>query len=129
MEQWYRICACAVIAVILAVTVRSTRAELALPVTLGACVLLGIAAASALRPVLAELDGLRTLSGFSASVLQSVWKVCAISVLSSVVSAFCGEAGQAAVAKLVELCAGALALCAAMPLLHTVLEYIQELLG
>ncbi len=56
-------------------------------------------------------------------------KTVAIAILGQVAGAFCQDAGQGALGKMVELCGTVLCLCTGLPLATMLLELLQELGG
>ena len=73
-------------------------------------------------------DASRTSKTICLAVSPSL-KAVGIGVLTQISAGVCDDAKQSAVARLVELCGGLLALYAALPLLEAVLELIETVGG
>lgn len=90
------------------------------------------AAAAALRlftPVLDFMKRLQKLTGMESAVFSPLLKTAAIGILSEVSSAFCQDAGEAALGKIVALCGTILSTVCLLPLALLVLELLQTMIG
>ena len=125
----FKIAAGGVIAVILATTLRGHNKEMSLVLSLAACVILVLGGLQMFQTALDYIRKMQQAAKIETAVLTPVLKVCGIGVLTQVCALFCCQAGDGAVGKIIELCGGAAAVCAMMPLLDAVLELIGELLG
>ena len=82
-----------------------------------------------LSPVLEFFEKLLSFTGLSSAVFSPLLKTVAIALLGQIAGAFCQDAGQGALGKMVELCGTVLCLCTALPLATMLLELLQELGG
>lgn len=82
-----------------------------------------------LSPVWVVLEQLKRLSGLSDAVTAPLLKVTGIGILTQVAGGVCADAGETSLTKAVELTGSFLALYAAIPLLSSVLELLEQLLG
>ena len=128
MEDWLRLFGLAMVTAILALTVRRQSPELALLIALGGCVLAACLVLGWVRPVIDLLVRLGETAGLEAALLAPLWKVLALGLLPQTATAACQDAGQSALAKLLELGGGLLCLVAALPLLEAVLDLLEDLL-
>ena len=128
MDDALKLTALALTAALLALVVKKQSPELALTLTFCACALGAALLLNGFRPVLnlagslagqAELDGILT---------APLWKCLGLGLLTEIAAAVCSDAGQTALAKLVELGGGLLCLAVSLPLLQAVLALIEELL-
>ena len=71
------------------------------------------------------------LTGLVTGIFHTFMGIPAIlaGILTQLASTVCADAGENAVAKTVELCGGALAVCVALPLMEAVLELLQTMGG
>ena len=88
-----------------------------------------LAAVQLLAPIFSVAEQLRSLSGLSTAVTAPLFKVTAIGILSRVAAGVCGDAGEKALERAVELSGSILALYAALPLVSAVLELLEDMLG
>ena len=127
MEQAIQLVVLGVLAAVLAQIVQTRGFGSFL--TLAVCVLAGVAAMQALRPLLAFARRLQQSVGLEYSLLAPLWKVLAITMVSRMGAEICRDAGQKALGELVGRGGEILALCAALPLMEAVLSLLQTLMG
>ena len=125
----YMLAGAGVVAALLALAVRQYRKELGTAVALAAGLLLMLYAVVNLTPVLrtvrdfterASLDG--TLFGVLLRTLGVCW-------LTQFAADLCRDAGESALATVVETAGAVCALLVSLPLLRAVLELLMELMG
>ena len=80
------------------------------------------------RPVLELCRSLANRAELDGSLTAPLWKCLGLGLLTEVSAAVCADAGQAALAKLIELGGGLLCVVVSLPLLQAVLALIEELL-
>lgn len=112
---------------LLAVVVRRGAPELALAVTLGA-VAVGLLFLAG--PMKELLDFMKEVSryGVSQKLLIPLYKIVGIAVVVKVGGDLCRDAGESALASVVETAGSVCALLAALPLLRGVLALLMELM-
>ena len=81
-----------------------------------------------LREAVEALRSLELRADLAAPVRDAVWKCVAIAIVARLAAGFCADAGQSAAAAGIELLGAAAALCAALPLLETVIAMMEALL-
>ena len=118
-----------IMAAVLVTLIRRSNAELALLVSIAACVVTALMALRLAEPVISFFEKLETLSGLESELLTPLVKSVGIGVLTQLCAAFCADAGQSALGKLVELSGSILAIYVALPLLEAVLEMIRSMMG
>ena len=128
MSAWYRLPAAALITAILALTVKKHSPELSLLVSCAGCLLLGWLTLSALSPILELLQTLSEKAGLEPRLLTPLYKGIGLGVLTSFTAAFCSDAGQSALAGLVELGGSVLCVLVSLPLFRAVLALVEQLL-
>ena len=74
-------------------------------------------------------EKLLSYTRLSSAVFSPLLKTVAIALLGQVAGAFCQDAGQGALGKMVELCGTVLCLCTGLPLATMLLELLLELGG
>lgn len=112
---------------LLAVVVRRGAPELALAVTLGAVAVGLLFLAGPLKEL---LDFMKEVSryGVSQKLLIPLYKIVGIAVVVKVGGDLCRDAGESALASVVETAGSVCALLAALPLLRGVLALLMELM-
>ena len=116
-----------VIAALLGLVLRRGSPEVTLLLALAAAVVL-LALGQPLGELLAFLDSLTAQAGVSPALFQPLYKIVGIALVVKVGGGLCRDAGESALASVLELAGTVCALLAALPLLRAVLELIGELL-
>lgn len=101
----------------------------ALLLSVAVCVMALIAAASYIKPILELIRRLRDLSGMDGSLFSPVIKSVGIGLISEITAMICGDAGNSAMAKVVQIIAAAVILWLSIPLMDALLGLIGELVG
>ena len=128
MPDMLRLAAIAVTAALCAAVVRKGAAELGLVLALAAGAVLLNAALEALTAAVSLMGLLAGTAGLSPAVVAPVVKTTGIAILTRLAAELCRDAKEGGIAAFVETAGAACALCAALPLLETVLAMVTELL-
>ena len=128
MEQTFQVTALCLMGALLAVTVRRGAPEMALLITLAAAAVVLLALADSLGELLEFLSELGERSGVSQRLLTPLYKTVGIALVVKVGGDLCRDAGESALAALVETAGAVCALIAALPLLRSVLDMLLELM-
>ena len=128
MEEALKLTALALTAALLALVVRKQSPELALALTLCACALCTVMLLNGFRPVLNLASALAKQAELDGNLTAPLWKCLGLGLLTEIAAAVCADAGQSALAKLIELGGGLLCVAVSLPLLQAVLALIEELL-
>lgn len=129
MREFLLVAVIGVITVVFATLLRKKSGELALLLTMAACVLIALLLVEMARPVVEFLGSLRRLAGLSSELMTPMLKAIGIGLLTQIAANVCADAGQNAVAKLIELCGSILALYVSIPLLEAVIRMIETMGG
>ena len=122
-----KLSALALAAALLCLTLKKQSPELALALSLCALALGAGVILSALKPVLNLAASLARRAELEEGLTAPLWKCMGLGLLTELTASVCADAGQNALAKLIELGGGILCLAAALPLLQAVLALIEEL--
>lgn len=126
--SYFKLFVLALLSTVLVLTVRKQTPELGLLLSLAACLLAVFLLSTWLKPILELFHRLRARTGLDESLTEPLLKVLGIGLLTQITSALCSDAGQSAMAKLLELGGGLLCLYLSIPLLDAVLSLIEGLL-
>lgn len=124
----FRIAALAVIVSLLALALQKQNADFALLLTLCGCVAAAAMILAQAEPVMALLSRLAERTGLSGELTEPLFKAAGLGLLTQISAAVCQDAGQSALAKLVELGGGILCIVVSLPLLRSVLSLIESML-
>ena len=128
MNPFLKLFAAAAAAAVLALSLRKQSPELALLVSAAGCAGAAWLILDWFSPVLDLGRSLCERAGLDADLVDPLWKTAGIGLLTQTASALCADAGQSALAKLVEIGGGLLCLVLSLPLLESVLDLIGDLL-
>jgi len=128
MEQVFQAAALCLVAALLAVVVRRGTPELALLLTLGAAAAVLLSLAGALGEVTAFLRELAERGGVEEALFAPLFKTVGIALVVQVGGGLCRDAGESALASVLETAGAICALLAALPLLRAVLNLLMELM-
>ena len=129
MEQALQAVGICVAAALLALTVRRGSPELALVLGLATVVLVLLRLMDAVGTLMAFLREMGQRSGISGELFLPLYKTMGIALVVRVGSSLCRDAGESALASVVETAGTVCALVVAFPLLEAVLGLLTELMG
>lgn len=127
MEAVIKLSAAAILASAVCLLLKRSNAELTVPLSAAVCVGAVVLASGLLRPVMEVLGSARRLSGLSDTLFYPVLKSVGIAICSRIAADICKDSGQGAMAGCVELVGAVCALYAALPLIETLLDMLEDL--
>ncbi len=127
MDTLIKIAAAALMASAVCLLLKKSNPEMGLPISLLVCAGGFAVAAGLLSPIIALLDEARRMSGLSDALFYPVVKSVGIGLCAKMASDVCKDSGQGAMAGCVELAGSICALYAALPLMETLLDMLEEL--
>ncbi len=129
MQEFLQVAVIGVITVLLTSLLKKRSGELALLLTLTACIVVALILVKMTQPVLDFLSKLRDLAGVDNELMIPMLKTIGIGLLTQICANVCADAGESSIAKLIELCGGILAVYVALPLLEAVIQMIETMGG
>lgn len=126
MEIVLKLIAGAVITVLLTATLRQWNREIALLVSLTACVLFLLPAIERFRIIFNYIEELRNTIGLENAIFTPVLRVCGIGLLTQIAVHFCSDAGEHALGHILEISGSVISLCAMLPLLESVFHLLLD---
>ena len=129
MNTYMKLSVAAVCAALAAVTLRKQNADMAMLLGIVGCCCGGVLLLELLSPVLEFLKTLYQRTGMNGSLLSPLLKAVGIGFLTQFSTAICVDAGQTALAKVIELGGTVLCLCVSLPLMTAALSMIEQLAG
>lgn len=118
-----------IITVLLTTMLKKHSRELGILLTLAACVLIGLLLVQLAEPVVEFLSKLRNIAGLDKTLAEPILKTIGIGLITQIGATVCADAGENAIAKLIEVCGGILALYISLPLMEAVLSLIDTMAG
>lgn len=129
MALFWKAAAGILIAAVLVLAVGKQEKDMALLLSMMACVITSIAAYSFLEPVLEFLHRVEQTGDLQSGVLGTLLKITGIALVSEMAASICQDSGNASLAKTMQLLGSTVILSLSIPILETLLELIQTILG
>lgn len=129
MERYFTVLGGVLIAVILSLTLKRQGKEFPILITLAVCVMVMVAFAAFLDPVVDFLYLLKKISGIESQYLSVMLKIVGIALLSEIASMVCQDAGESALGKTVGVLSTGVILWLSLPLMNDLLELVQKIVG
>ena len=128
MELILQVTAFCIVGAILAITLRKSVPEVAIVLILAAVASVLLILGKPLRELLQFFRELGERSGVSQNLLLPLYKTMGIALVVKIGGGLCKDAGESALASVIELSGALCALLVAIPLMRAVLELLMELL-
>ncbi len=129
MTAFVQAVAVALVTVILCGVLNKNGRDMTVLLCLAVCGMLLAAVLAYLEPVLAFVDTLKGLAQMDAGAFGIVLKTVGIGLTAEIAGLICADSGNAAVGKAVELVAAAAILWLSLPLMTSLLELVQQMVG
>ena len=129
MDYFIKAVSAALLAVILGIVLSKQGKDAALLITLAACAMVLMLAASYLQPIVELMRKLQELGGVDKGLLEILMKILGIGLLGEITSMVCDDAGNAAVGKTVQLLTTAVILWLTIPMIEQLLDLLQRIVG
>lgn len=118
----------ALIAVILGLMLRQQGKDMALLLSAAVCCMVIAAGISYLSPVVDFVQQLQKSTGTDPEFLRILLKSVGIGLIAELSALICKDAGNAALAKTIQILATAVILWLSLPLMQALLELVQKML-
>ncbi len=129
MELFLKTAAGTMLALILILTVKKQEKDIALVLGIAVCCMIAFTALTVFRPVVDFLYRLEKSGNLQEYGLGILLKIVGVGLVSEMVSSVCQDAGSASLGKQIQLLATAVILKLSLPLLETLLDIVENLLG
>ena len=129
MQTFLQVAVIGLLTVIFTNLLRKNNAEIGIILSLAACFLIAICLLQLAKPLVDFMSRLRALSGLETELLEPLLKTIGIGFLTQISSNVCADAGEKAIAKMIEICGAVLSLYVAIPLMEAVLEMLESMGG
>ena len=118
----------ALITVILGLTLRQQGKDIALLLSVAVCCMVIAVGIAYLTPVVELVRQLQSNSGTDPEFVRILLKSVGIGLVAEIAGLICTDAGNAALAKTIQILATAVILWLAMPLMSALLELVRKLM-
>lgn len=127
--EYLRLCAIALVGVILILTLERNQKEIGLVLGLVVCCLVICGSITYLSPVIDFIDQLEELSNIDHELLRIVLKAAGISILADIVNLICADSGNASLGKALHMLGISVILWLSIPLFQALIDLLQSVLG
>jgi len=128
MEMVVRITALCVVGALLALVLKRGAPEQALLLALAVTVLIFLLLGNSVRQLILFFKELAGKSGISGALFVPLYKTVGIALVVKAGGGLCRDAGESAMAAMIETAGTVCALLVALPLFQTVLAFLMELM-
>ncbi len=118
----------ALIAVFLGLMLRQQGKDMALLLSLAVCCMVAAAGFSYLTPVMDFLNQLQESTGTDPAFFRILLKSVGIGLVAEIAGLICADAGNAALAKTIQIMATAVILWLSLPLMSALLDLVRKIL-
>ena len=129
MELFLKAAAGTLLTLVLILTVGKQEKDIALLLGIAVCCMLAMLALSCIRPVLDFLYRLEAVGNLREYGLGTLLKMVGVGLVSELVAGLCQDAGNGSLGKQVQFLGTAVILRLSLPLLETLLDLMERLLG
>ena len=129
MSTFFQAAALVLVASVLGLILSKQGKEMTTMLTIGVCCMVMIGAVSILKPVLDFLHQLESLGKLNSEMVQILFKVVGIGLVSEIAAMICTDAGNASMGKSLQILGSAVILWLSIPVFQTLLELIQQIIG
>lgn len=128
MDIFLKSVACTLIALIMYLILAKQGKDISVLLTISVCCMLSAAAMQYLEPVITFVNRMQQLSNMDTGALQIVLRTVGIGLLGEIMSLICKDAGNASLAKSLQLMACGTVLWLSIPLFTELIDLIEEIL-
>ena len=129
MDLFWKTSAGVLIAAVLIIAIEKQEKDFALLLAMMVSAMAALVGLSFLKPVIAFLYELEELGDLQSGVLNILLKATGIALVSELAAAICRDSGNASLAQAVKLMGIMAMLSFSLPVLETLMELIQTILG
>lgn len=129
MALFWKSAAGVLIAVVLVLALGKQEKDLALLLSMAVCAMVMITAVTLLEPVLEFFRRLETLGDLRSGILGTLLKIVGIGLVSEIAAMICQDSGNGSLGHGIRLLGSVVMLRLSLPVLETLLEMVQTILG
>lgn len=128
MEKFYAATAGILLTVTLVLAIRKQNGEIALLLGLCGCCLVLLVAAGFLSPIVQFLRRLQQTASLDSEMLQILMKITAVAFTAEIAASVCNDAGNAGLAKSLQMLSTVVILYLSLPMLEALLTLVERIL-
>lgn len=128
MDEFFKISACALVALLLITVLSKQGRELSLVLTVAVCCMVAVCALGYLHTVVDFLKELETVGRIDPDMITVLLKATGIVLLGEITANLCQDAGNSAISKGIMVLTSAVILWLSIPLFRNLMKLIEEIL-
>ena len=128
MDTVFKVILGALIAVVLGLMVKQQGKDIALLLSIAVCCMVIAVGISYLTPVIEFIEQIQESTGTDPEFLRILLKSVGIGLIAEIAGLICKDAGNAALAKTIQILATAVILWLALPLMTALLELVRKMM-
>jgi stage III sporulation protein AD len=129
MDLFLKAVAAALITSVVGLVLAKQGKDMFLLLTLAACAIIGAVAFAYLNPVISFIRKLANMTTLNLELLAVILKTVGIGMVGELAGLVCTDAGNAALAKTIQILTTAMILWLSIPLFESLLDLVQTILG
>ena len=129
MDLFLKAVAAALITAVIGLVLARQGKDMFLLLTLAACAMIGAVAFTFLKSVISFLQRLTEMTKLNTDLLAVILKTVGIGLVGELAGLICSDAGNAALAKSIQILTTAVILWLSIPLFESLLDLVQSILG
>lgn len=129
MNILFKICAAALISLVLMLLVEKQDKHIAALISIAICCILIAGTAEYFRPIISLIRQLQRTADLDSNVFAILLKSVAVSVICEVTSLICTESGYSSLGRVLQNAGIALILYFSLPLFNELLDLVSDLMG
>ena len=129
MDLFLKAVAAALITAVIGLVLARQGKDMFLLLTLAACAMIGAVAFTFLKSVISFLQRLTEMTKLNTDLLAVILKTVGIGLVGELAGLICSDAGNAALAKSIQILTTAVILWLSIPLFESLLDLVQAILG
>lgn len=128
MDTMIKASAGVLVATVICLLLNKTGKEYALLVSIAICCLLTFSTLSFIEPVFSFLERISQIGNISNTTVKILFKALGVSLLAEFTALLCSDAGNSAMARLIQILASAVILWLSVPLFENLIDLISGIL-
>ena len=129
MDLFLKAVAAALITAVIGLVLARQGKDMFLLLTLAACAMIGAVAFTYLKSVISFLQRLTDMTQLNTDLLAVILKTVGIGLIGELAGLICSDAGNAALAKSIQILTTAVIMWLSIPLFESLLDLVQAILG
>lgn len=129
MDTFLQVTAGVLLTAVLGLVLSKQNKDMTVLLTAAVCCMVLLAVVTFLEPVLSFIKQLQAIGQLDSDIMRILFKAVGIGVICEVASTICTDSGNSALGKAVQMLATAVILWISLPLMQSLLEMVENILG